>query len=231
MKHILLTLIFVLGSVAHAQQACSSKTSSTQDLKELCDVLNKNNKSHCDVKVKAEKQALPAISYGILSASSKMKGLFSQLEGLQKEFLKQSGGCPGGCSRISAPVVEVSTKPTGVVPHESCPQQYTAIQLSPAEGKKFGVAASGKAIRKAFANTADATTFAQETLMSDNSLGEYMEQKYCQSPCSYSSTIRLKSQESKQVDLELIVMCGPPKKERDWTTQASLTKSYRCEVQ
>ncbi|KHD88409.1 MAG: hypothetical protein OM95_09810 [Bdellovibrio sp. ArHS] len=230
MKHILITLIFALGTGAQAQQTCSKKTSATQDLQELCDALNKSNKAACDVKVKAEKQTLPAINYGVFSASAKMKGLFSQLENLQKDFMQQSGGCPGGCSRISAPVVEVTTRPSAVVPDAACPQEYTSIQLAPAEGKKFGVSQSGSAIKKTFANAADATTFAQETLMSDNSLGEFMESKYCQSPCSYSSTIRLKNQAAK-VDLELIVLCGPPKKERDWTTQASLTKTYRCEVQ
>ena len=77
-------------------------------------------------------------------------------------------------------------------------------------------------------------TFAQETLMGENAIGKYIEEQKCPSQCSYSSTIKIKAKNQKKneclADLELVILCGPPKKTRDWVTEATLTKIIRCEA-
>ncbi|WP_374030659.1 hypothetical protein [Bdellovibrio bacteriovorus] len=237
-----LFIFFLFGALgAGAQETCPNSKSTVKDLQSLCDELNKSNQTHCKVNAPAKTESVPAITYGILSASGKMKSLFEKMEGLQKAFLTEAGGCPGGCSRINAPVVEISTQPTAVVKHASCPDQYTALKLSSSEQQRFAIGQSGDYFKKSFRMRADskkcqeaATTYAQETLMGENELGSFLEDSKCKSPCSYSSVIRLKTQSAGKgecaVDLELAVQCGSPKKDREWQTQAKLTKTFSCEV-
>ncbi|MFV8258167.1 hypothetical protein ACNQKP_10180 [Bdellovibrio bacteriovorus] len=239
------TVLFLFGVFAAfgagAQESCPQSKSAVKDLQSLCDELNKSNQSHCKVSAPAKTESVPAITYGILSASGKMKSLFEKMEGMQKAFLAEAGGCPGGCSRINAPVVEISTQPTAVVKHTSCPDQYTALKLSSSEQQRFAIGQKGDYFKKSFRMRADAkkcqeaaTTYAQETLMGENELGSFLEDSKCKSPCSYSSVIRLKTQSAGKgecaVDLELVVQCGSPKKDREWQTQAKLTKTFSCEV-
>ncbi|WII73660.1 hypothetical protein QJS83_07205 [Bdellovibrio sp. 22V] len=241
MRILIYLSIFMISQFSYGQQKCGSSESSLKNIEKLCGELNKKNESHCQSNVKAQKQNLPAVSYGLLGASGKMKSLFQQLESLQKDFLADSSGCPGGCSKVSAPVVEIQTKPTGTIPDPQCPAAYSEMKLSGAELAKFAVLQAGPTFKKSFRLNGDAkecqeqaTKFAQETLMGDNDLGEFLEEKKCQSPCSYSSVIRLKTKTDVKsgcgVELELAVLCGPPKKEREWVTHASLTKTFRCEV-
>lgn len=215
--------------------------SSVKDIKGLCDQLNKQNTQHCDVEPTIKKDSLPPISYGVFAASGKMKALFEKLESLQKSFLKEDGDCPGGCSKIGTPVVELTTRPTAVEANPACPSTYTAVKLNSPQLQKFGVDQAGTFFKKAFRLRADtkkcqeeASSFAQNTLMGDNELGKFLEEEKCKSPCSYSSTIRIQSKTQSNnecgVELELEVLCGPPKKNREWVTQAALIKSYRCEV-
>lgn len=239
---IALFLLGIFGALgAGAQESCPQAKNSVKDLKSLCDTLNESNQNHCKIKASAQTTTLPPITYGLLSASGKMKSLFEKMAGLQKDFLDEAGGCPGGCSRVNSPVVEISTKPTAVVRDASCPAEYTALKLSSSEQQRYAVAQSGDYFKKSFRLRADskkcqeaATTFAQETLMGDNDLGTYLEDAKCKSPCSYSSVIRIKTQSAGRgecaVDLELAVRCGSPKKEREWQTQAQLMKTYSCEV-
>lgn len=237
--------IFLLGLMSAgplwAQQNCSMGSKPVKDIKSLCDELNKKNADHCRVEAPVKKETLPPVSYGIFSASGKMKSLFEKMEALQKSFLKDEGGCPGGCSKVGSPVVELSTRPTAVEADPACPTSYTALKLSAPQLEKFGVGQSEIYFKKSFRFRADskkcqeeASGFAQSTLMGDNEFGKFLEQEKCKTPCSYSSTIRIKTNVQSGgecgVDLELAILCGPPKKDREWVTQASLVKSYRCEV-
>ncbi len=212
-----------------------------KDLKSLCAELDKKNSAHCAQASSNKKESIPPVTYGVFSASGKMKSLFEKMESLQNEFLKSDGGCPGGCSKVSVPVVELTTRPTAVVADPACPDSYIPMKLASNELQKFGVGQTEVYLKKAFRLRAteqkcqeEASSFAQKTLMGDNELGKFLEQNKCKSPCSYSSTIRLKTTNvgsgECSVDLELAILCGPPKKEREWVTQASLHKSYRCEV-
>lgn len=240
MKFALLILSFMVFQGALAQEACSKAKNPVADLKTLCDELNKTNSSYCNVKTKSARESLPPVSYGILSASGKMKSLFEKMSQMQSAFLKDSAGCPGGCSKVNSPVVEISTKPTAVIADAACPAAYSSLTLNGGELTRFGVGQSDGFLKKSFKLSGDpkkchemATKFAQDTLMGENDLGEYLEEQKCKSPCSYSSTIRLKTQNLASgcaVDLELAVQCGPPKKDRGWVTTASLTKTFRCEV-
>ncbi len=232
----------MMSSGAWAQENCAAASNPLKDIKALCADLNQKNQAHCDVKTPAQKENVPAITYGILSASSKMKGLFAQLDSLQKAFVKESEGCPGGCSKISSPIVEIQSKPTASVPNPACPADYQVMSVQASELAKFGVTQTDKFFKRSFKGRGplktcqeQASNFAQETLMGDNDFGSFLEDKKCLSPCSYSSTIRMKTLPTDDgqcsVDLELSVLCGPPKKDREWVTQASLTKAFKCEVQ
>ncbi|WP_374000233.1 hypothetical protein [Bdellovibrio bacteriovorus] len=243
MKTVLLLTFLVFGpGAAHSQESCGASSKSTvQDLKSLCQELDKKNEAHCQVKVPAKTEKMPEITYGLLGASSKMKGLFEKLNGLQQAFLKDPGGCPGGCSKVNSPVVEIKTEPTATVADASCPASYTVLQVSAGEASKYGVKQLEKSFQKAFRLVGDekacqekASTFAQETLMGKNEFGSFLEDRKCQSPCSYASVIRMKTEKLGKAEcavvLELSVQCGPPKKDREWKTNASLTKAFRCEV-
>nr|BFD66287.1 hypothetical protein HAGR004_13090 [Bdellovibrio sp. HAGR004] len=212
-----------------------------QDLKSLCQELDKKNETHCQIKTPAKAEKVPEITYGLLSASGKMKGLFEKLNTIQQAFLKESGGCPGGCSKVNSPVVEIKTEPTGTVADPACPAVYSVLQVSATEASKFGVRQTDKFFQKAFRLVGDekacqekASTFAQETLMGKNEFGSFLEDHKCKSPCSYASVIRMKTEKLSKAEcavvLELSVQCGPPKKDREWKTNASLTKAFRCEV-
>lgn len=241
MKRSVLLLCLMFSFVAKAQEKCSAGKDPMTDLKHLCAELNKTNKDHCRIKLPSDKETVPPVTYSLLSASGKMKGLFAKMEELQNAFMQEAAGCPGGCSRVPAPVVEISTRPTAVVPDTACPARFTAVKLSEGELRQFGVAQSDVYFKKTFRQRgkaskcqADASEFAQNTLMGENPLGTFLEEQKCKSPCSYASVIRLKSQDVGDgqcaLDLELAVNCGPPKKDREWVTEASLTKSFRCEV-
>lgn len=212
-----------------------------KDIKGLCNELDKKNAVHCATAAPVKKESIPAITYGVFTASGKMKSLFEKMETLQQDFMKDNGGCPGGCAKVNSPVVELVTKPTAVVSDPACPDAYTPVKLSTAELQKYGIGQPEVYFRKSFRLRAEekqcheeASGFAQSTLMGDNELGKFLEQNKCKSPCSYSSTIRLKTKPIGSgecgVDLELAILCGPPKKDREWITQATLLKSYRCEV-
>ena len=243
MKTVLLftVLIFSAGAV-QAQESCGASSKSTvQDLKSLCQELDKKNEAHCQVKSPAKAEKMPEITYGLLGASGKMKGLFESLNALQQAFLKEAGGCPGGCSKVNSPVVEIKTEPTATVAHPACPGSYTVLQVTAAEASKYGVKQIANAFQKGFRMVGDekacqekASTFAQETLMGKNEFGSFLESRKCQSPCSYASVIRMKTEKLGKSEcaavLELSVQCGPPKKDREWKTNASLTKAFRCEV-
>lgn len=241
MKNCILLLCLCYSGPLWAQAACSNKKDTMKDIKSLCAELDKANTAHCSQVSSNKKESIPPVIYGVFSASGKMKSLFEKMESLQKEFLKNDGGCPGGCSKVSAPVVELTTKPTAIVADPACPDSYIPVKLASDELQKFGVGQAEPYFKKAFRLRApeqkcqeEASSFAQKTLMGDNELGKFLEQKKCQSPCSYSSTIRLRATNVSAgecgVELELAILCGPPKKDREWVTQASLHKSYRCEV-
>lgn len=243
MKTVLLftVLIFSAGAV-QAQESCGASSKSTvQDLKSLCQELDKKNEAHCQVKSPAKAEKMPEITYGLFSASSKMKGLFEKLNAAQQAFLKETGGCPGGCSKVNSPVVEIKTEPTATVADPACPASYTSLQISAAEASKYGVRQTEKSFQKGFRLVGDekacqekASTFAQETLMGKNEFGSFLEDHKCKSPCSYTSVIHMKAEKLGKAEcavvLELSVQCGPPKKDREWKTTASLTKAFRCEV-
>lgn len=241
MKTILFLACVFCVSGASAQESCGKSKNALTDIKTLCDGLNKKNEVHCKVAVAAKKESVAPITYGIMSASNKMKSLFEKMDSMQRDFLQESGGCPGGCSKVTAPVVEIATRPTAVESDPACPASYMPVKLNSSELLKFGVTQTDGYFKRSFRMRGDAkkcqeqaSDFAQDTLMGDNNLGSYLEDQKCQSPCSYSSVIRMKTQSLAEgecgVDLELSVQCGPPKKDREWTTQASLTKAFRCEV-
>lgn len=239
---LLFTVLILSATTGRAAESCGPGAKSVvQDLKSLCQELDKKNEAHCQVKTAVKAEKMPEITYGVFSASSKMKGLFDKLNSLQQAFLKESGGCPGGCSKVNSPVVEIKTEPTGTVADPSCPAAYKVLQVSAAEASKYGVKQTDKSFQKAFRLIGDekvcqekASTFAQETLMGKNEFGSFLEDQKCQSPCSYASVIRMKTEKLSKsecaVVLELSVHCGPPKKDREWKTNASLTKAFRCEV-
>lgn len=241
MKFLIIPLM-MMSTAGYAQEKCATAANPLKDIQALCADLNSKNQAHCDVKTQTQKENVPAITYGILSASSKMKGLFSKLDSLQQAFVKDAGGCPGGCSKVNAPIVEIHSKPTASVPNPACPANYSVMSVEAGELSKFGVSQSEKFFKRSFKGRGplktcqeQASTFAQETLMGDNDFGKFLEDKKCVSPCSYSSTIRMKTLPTDDgqcsVELELAVLCGPPKKDREWVTEASLTKAFKCEVQ
>lgn len=240
MNYALFILTIILFQGAGAQETCSKSKSAIADLETLCEELNKSNSIYCNIKAPSLRENLPPVSYGILSASGKMKSLFEKMSQIQAAFLQDHGGCPAGCSRVNAPVVEITTKPTAVIADAACPRTYTSLSLGGGELSRFGVEQGRGFFRKSFRMPGDlticqeqATKFAQDTLMGNNDLGEYLEEQKCRSPCSYSSLIRLKTQSVPagcEVVLELGVQCGPPKKDRQWETTASLTKTFHCEV-
>lgn len=238
-----LLLVTLLSTVASAQEKCSQQSSfKPKNIEELCNALNKENAAICNKGGgKTAMETLPAITYGIFSAKSQMTSLFKKLESLQQSYLKDKAGCPDGCSKIGAPVVEIKTIPSGLVPHASCPEQYTELKLSESEQQAFAVGQL-KGLTKNFSLQSPlevcqqkGSEWAQEVLMGDNKLGQFLERQKCPSPCSYSSVIRLEGKSTRtsnqcSVDVELTVLCGPPKKDREWKTTASIEKAYRCEA-
>lgn len=243
MQMILLLFISFLTTSVSAQEKCAQQSSfKPKNIEELCDVLNKENAAVCSKGGgKTATETLPPITYGIFSAKSQMTSLFKKLESLQQTYLKDKLGCPDGCSKVGAPIVEIKTIPSGVAPHASCPAQYTELKLNESEQQAFAVG-QAKGMIKSFSQSSPlevcqqkGSEWAQEVLMGDNKLGQFLERQKCPSPCSYSSVIRLESKNARNsgqcsVDVELIVLCGPPKKDREWKTTASIEKGYRCEA-
>ena len=244
MQTILLFLFLTLNfGLASAQEKCSQQSNlKPKNIQELCDVLNKENSAVCSKgSGRATLETLPTITYGIFSAKGQMTSLFKKLESLQQTYLKDKGGCPEGCSKVGAPVVEIKTIPSGFSPHASCPSQYTEINLNENEQRTFAVG-QAKGLTKSFSEASPleicqqkGSEWAQEVLMGDNKLGQFLEKQKCPSPCSYSSVIRLHSKSTRvssqcAVDVELVVLCGPPKKDREWKTTASIEKAYLCEA-
>lgn len=241
-----LFFIFVFGftfSVAAEQNTCSLKQKDgNADISEICQQLNNQNSNYCNQKIPpAKKVNFATGSYGIFGASSKMKDLFQKLEKAQSDFIKTSEDCPAGCKKVPQPTAEIQTQPTDFTPNSECPSSYQAIQLDKATLSLHQVKQSKEAFQKTFQLQGDqkvcqkaATDYAQDTLMGKNKLGSLLESVHCPSPCSYSSVIKLKlaSEEAGtcQTDLELTVLCGPPKKDSEWKTQATLTTSFSCEV-
>lgn len=243
MNAILLFSMILFPSLLFAQDKCAlQKTTKPKDIAELCNALNKENAAVCSKGGgKMAVETLPAITYGIFSAKSQMTSLFKKLESRQQSYLKEKDGCPDGCAKVGTPVVEIKTIPSDFAPHASCPTEYTALKLSEGEQQNFAVGQT-KGITKNFAQSGPlelcqqkGSEWAQEVLMGDNTLGKFLEKQKCPSPCSYSSVIRLESKDGKNgnqcsVDVELVVLCGPPKKDREWKTTASIEKAYRCEA-
>lgn len=191
----------------------------------------------------AKVERFPKIIYGVLSASSKMKQLFQQLEEKISSNRQNSQQCPEGCRKNSLPTVEILTKPTSTVFEPQCPKEYSRLnKLSSDVEKKFDIGSSqdGK-IKKVYSLRGNlkkcqdkATEFAQETLMGSNDFGKYLESEKCKSPCSYSSSIQIKTifakDDSCSVELSLDIQCGPPKASREWETSATLQHVLQCEA-
>jgi hypothetical protein len=221
--------------------SCESKNENLIQIQSISSKLSKEAESHCAIKEVATAEKVPAFTFGLISAQSKMAALFEELNKRQDKFMQDSTGCPEGCRKVSDPIVEVSTRPTEYEINEKCPREPVVLEFESKEDQKFGIEFRNGLIKKDFYQNGfisecndSAMKFAQETLIGNNDLGRYIEKTKCPSVCSYTSTIRLQTKLATnhecQVDLDLKLLCGPPKKERKWTSEAKLLKSFRCEV-
>lgn len=222
-------------------RTCETADDNLIQIQGLADALTKESESQCPFKEVSTAEQMPAVTFGVFSAQNKMASLFETLNEKQEKFMQDSTGCPRGCKKISDPIVEVSTRPTQYEFDEKCPRVPVAVEFDNKENQKFGIEYTNGFIKKDFHQKGSlrecndmAMKFAQETLMGDNKVGKHIEKNKCPSVCSYTSTVRLRSKPSAgqecHVDLELVILCGPPKKEREWTTEAKLVKAFRCEA-
>lgn len=240
---LVLSIIAGISLSSLAQVDCPPSKKNGTD---LANELNKNLPEKICSSVVSDKknqniETLPKIIYGVFSASSKMKDLFKLLgdkiaAGNQKDF-----HCPDGCNKSILPIVEIQTKPTSTSFDPQCPKEYTKVALLPEDVAKFNVGLSERGIKKMIkmnksANSCqdEATKFSQETLMGSNDFGKFLEAQKCLSPCSYSSSVKIKTVQTIEgscaVEVELNLQCGPPKKEREWETTAIFQQVFRCEA-
>lgn len=230
-----------LANPVFGQELCEPKEP-LADLKKIAFKLNSDNSEIlCKSQKHRELEKLGPITYGVFSAKGKMESLFKQLEDLQNQKSNSSFKCPMGCSTQLAPQLEIKTYPTETQNNPACPESYKPLELTTEQVKSYSVLFKNKALVKAFSTKGDlkkcqdlASQFAQETLMSKNDLGKYIETEHCKSPCSYASSIKVKTLENEaencRVALELSIECGPPRKAMEWKTTASLEKNFSCEA-
>lgn len=234
-------------SGAFAVEQCPMKTNPPKPLDkvtELNDCLNRENQLTCSKgNSTSASQVVGPVTYGLFSAKSSMESLFSQVAALQEEFLKESKPCPDGCKTKSKPSIEIQTTPLAFEADSQCPASYMPIKLSAEEIGPFkasGISQVSTGFKRTIsvsgARDSDCqkqgSEWAKSILAGDNELGKFIGNSKCKDPCSYASGIRITRLENANgcsVDAEVSVLCGPPKKSRDWKSQARLIKAVVCE--
>ncbi len=238
-------LFFNLSAVAGLK--CENPAPTLQkNISEICDQVNAEANIHCNQsKAKSEKQEFPKVSYGIFSAMGTMNKLYKDISLAQEKFLSSEADCPEGCAQKSASIVEIETQPTEWEESSECSKKkFETIVVgdkSLLDRHSVSQSTSTGHLLKSFKLPAPLETcvsqakeYAQEVVMAKNKFGEELEAQECPSPCTYSSVIQMTTHrevnDGCHVDVALLIRCGPPRKSAKWSTQARVTKSYRCEV-
>lgn len=182
----------------------------------------------------------PSKTYGLFGLlGGAMNSLMAEAQAKLEAAKAGSGGCPGGCSRKNSPRISVDTKPTGQNPSGACPASYQPIPFTASEVSSLapGVNLAGDALVRRFQGQGGACDkglqdWMTETLKGSSALGKNINDSKCTGECGLSNTLEITSSGTGggcDLGVRWVIKCGPPKKDREWTSAVTIVHDWTCE--
>lgn len=244
----LLSFVRPTTAAAESCRGTSPISKNMQSIAQIVEPIEECEDNECvpterDPKKRKQSLSLPPITFSAMGAESATTSLFQKGQSELNRLSSQEEGCVPPCKRKVATSLHLNSTPTAFESSDECPKSPQPISLTAAELKTVGdpavrfQAAESSFIMNFRSSSSskcegEAKKWVEKTLRGKNDLGDFLEDKKCPSPCSYSSLAKFTHRETKNngcnLDVNLIINCTPPKKKFEWKSQLTIKSDWTC---
>lgn len=248
---IVVTIAIFSGTMTFASESCRGISPASQNMQSIAQIvepIEECEDQEClpkerDPQKRKQSLSLPPVTFSAMGAESATKNLFQRGQIEVKRLMDEDDGCAPPCKRKTAASLHLTSTPTAFESTDECPRSPRPISLTDAELKAVG----DQAVRFQTADSAftinfkgssaskcegEAKKWVEKTLRGKNDLGNYLEEKKCPSPCSYSSLAKFTPREigdsGCNLNVHLIINCTPPKKKFEWKSHLTIKSDWTC---